>query len=81
MRQTPLKLAIEMADASVVERLIALGARMEDQCGGLPSPLCYAMSVFQTSLHRNDLTQEQGYRHAVVHYLNALSKSAHTANK
>lgn len=50
MRETPLKLAIEMADHHTVERLIDLGARVEVVCGHLPSALCYAMSVFQTSL-------------------------------
>lgn len=46
MRETPLKLAIEMADAQTVERLVELGARVEDSCGHLPSGLCYAMPYF-----------------------------------
>lgn len=49
-RETPLKLAIEMADARAVERLIDLGAGMEAPCGHMPSALCYAIALFQTGL-------------------------------
>jgi ankyrin repeat protein len=50
MRETPLKLAIEMADGEAVDRLIALGANIEASCGRLTSALCYAMSSLHESL-------------------------------
>jgi hypothetical protein len=49
-RETPLKLAIEMADGEAVDRLIALGADIEAACGQLTSALCYAMSSLYESL-------------------------------
>lgn len=60
-RETPLKIAIEMADASAVERLICLGADVEADCDYMPSALCYAILLLQGSIHRNDFTQELGY--------------------
>jgi ankyrin repeat protein len=50
LRETPLKLAIEMADGEAVERLIKLGADIEATCGQLTSALCYAMSSLHESL-------------------------------
>lgn len=60
-RETPLKIAIEMADAAAVERLIVLGADVEQACDNLQSALCYAMSLLDWSIHRDDATQEQAY--------------------
>ena len=60
-RETPLKIAIEMADAEAVERLIALGADVEQACDYVPSALCYAMLLLHGSIHRNDPTQEAAY--------------------
>lgn len=60
-RETPLKIAIEMADASAVERLIILGADVEQVCDYVPSALCFAMSLLHGSMHRDDKTQEIAY--------------------
>lgn len=61
-RETPLKLAIEMANAQAVTRLIELKADVEQACGHLPSALCYAMALFHQSLDpRNLMQQIQGY--------------------
>lgn len=60
-RETPLKLAIEMADAAAVERLIALGADVEQPSDYVPSALCYAMLLLHGSIHRADPTQEAAY--------------------
>lgn len=60
-RETPLKIAIEMANAPAVSRLISLGANVEAACDTLPSALCYAMVLLHGSLHRDDPTQELGY--------------------
>lgn len=60
-RETPLKLAIEMANAHAVARLIELGADVEAACDTLSSALCYAMTLFNLSLHRNDPAQEQAF--------------------
>jgi hypothetical protein len=60
-RETPLKLAIEMADSKVVERLIELGANVESKCDYVPSALCYAMSLLYTSIHQSDRSQEIAY--------------------
>lgn len=61
MRETPLKIAIEMANASAVARLIELGADVEQPCDYLPSALCYAMVLLHGSIHRDDPTQELAY--------------------
>jgi len=60
-RETPLKIAIEMANAQAVTRLIELGADVEQPCDYLQSALCYAMSLFKMSLHKNDPTQENAF--------------------
>ena len=60
-RETPLKIAIEMADAAAVERLIVLGADVEEASDYVPSALCYAMLLLHGSIHRNDPTQELAY--------------------
>ena len=60
-RETPLKIAIEMANAPAVTRLIELGADVEQASDYLPSALCYAMVLLHGSLHRDDPTQEQAY--------------------
>lgn len=60
-RETPLKIAVEMANARAVSRLIKLGADVEAACNDLPSVLCYAMTLFHGSLHRGDPTQELAY--------------------
>lgn len=61
MRETPLKIAIEMANAKTVERLIALGADVERDCDYVPSALCYVMSLLHGSIHRDDRRQELAY--------------------
>lgn len=61
MRETPLKMAIEMADANAVDRLIQLGADIKTACDLQPSALCYAMLLLHGSIHRADSTQEQAY--------------------
>ena len=61
MRETPLKIAIEMANAAAVERLIAVGADVERACDYVPSALCYVMSLLHASIHRDDLAQESAY--------------------
>ncbi len=60
-RETPLKIAIEMADAAAVERLVCLGADVEHASDYVPSSLCYAMLLFHGSIHRDDMTQERAY--------------------
>lgn len=60
-RETPLKFAVEMANPGAIARLIELGADTEAACDYLPSALCYAMTLFHGSLHRNDSTQEDAY--------------------
>lgn len=60
-RETPLKIAIEMADAEAVERLIVLGADVEQASDYVPSALCYAMLLLHGSIHRTDPTQEAAY--------------------
>lgn len=60
-RETPLKIAVEMANAPAVSRLIELGAEVEAACDTLPSALCYAVVLFHGSLHRDDPTQERAY--------------------
>jgi ankyrin repeat protein len=60
-RETPLKIAVEMANAHAVTRLIELGADVERACDCLPSAMCYAMILFHGSLHRDDSTQEMAY--------------------
>jgi ankyrin repeat protein len=61
MRETAMKIAIEMANAKAVERLIELGADVEHACDYVPSALCYAMLLLHGSLHRDDPTQERAY--------------------
>lgn len=60
-RETPLKLAIEMANASAVNRLIDLGANLEVDCEQQPSALCYAVGLFYASIHTDDRSQERAY--------------------
>lgn len=60
-RETPLKFAIEMADAKAVERLIELKADVEAKCDHQPSALCYAMLLLHGSVYRDDPTQMQAY--------------------
>jgi ankyrin repeat protein len=60
-RETPLKLAIEMADSHAVKRLIELGANVEMPCDYLPSALCFAMMMFYHSLYPEDTTQQEMY--------------------
>lgn len=60
-RETPLQIAIEMADAETVRRLIKLGADVEQKCDLLPSALCLSVTLLYNSLYRNDRTQELAY--------------------
>ena len=60
-RETPLKIAIEMANAAAVERLLELGADVEHPCVDVPSALCYAMSLLYGSIYRDDPAQERAY--------------------
>lgn len=61
MRETPLKIAIDMTNASAVSRLIELGADVELYCDLQPSALCYAMLRFHMSLNRDNSTQVDRY--------------------
>jgi len=61
MRETPLKIAVEMADAESVRRLAALGASLEARCGSMPSALCYAMAVLYESINRNSAELQHAY--------------------
>ena len=60
-RETPLKIAVEMANSRAVSRLFELGADVEAACGHLPSALCYATTLFHDGLHGDDPTQELAY--------------------
>lgn len=60
-RETPLKIAIEMANPIAVQRLISLQANVEANCDYLPSALCYSMSLLYGSIHPDDDTQERAY--------------------
>jgi ankyrin repeat protein len=60
-RETPLQIAMNMADAKVVERLIALGADIEQPCFNSPSALVYAMARLHDSIHVNDPAQLKAY--------------------
>ena len=60
-RETPLQIAMNMADAKVVERLIALGADIEQPCFKSPSALVYAMALLHDSIHVNDPAQLKAY--------------------
>lgn len=66
-RETPLKIAIEMADARAVERLIELKADIEAECDYQPSALCYAMLLLHGSIYRGDPTQMQAYMEGKGH--------------
>jgi hypothetical protein len=60
-RETPLQIAMNMADAKVVERLIDLGADVEQSCFTSPSALIYAMALLHDSIHVNDPAQLNAY--------------------
>lgn len=60
-RETPLQIAMNMADAKVVGRLISLGADMELPCFNSPSALVYAMALLHDSVHVNDPAQLRAY--------------------
>lgn len=60
-RETPLHIAMNMADANVVERLIELGADVEQACFSSPSALVYAMELLNGSIHVNDPAQLKAY--------------------
>lgn len=65
-RETPLKIAVEMADADAVARLIALGADPEASCGSMASALCYAMGLLYESIYRNSTELQQAYLAGMV---------------
>ncbi|WP_312514076.1 ankyrin repeat domain-containing protein [Stutzerimonas nitrititolerans] len=60
-RETPLQIAMNMADAAVVDRLIALGADVEQACFTSPSALVYAMALLHDSIHVSDPAQLKAY--------------------
>lgn len=60
-RETPLQIAMNMADAKVVERLIDFGADIEVPCFNSPSALVYAMALLHDSIHVNDPAQLRAY--------------------
>jgi ankyrin repeat protein len=60
-RETPLHIAINMADAKVVELLIDLGADVEQSCFTSPSALVYAMALLHDTIHVSDPTQLKAY--------------------
>jgi hypothetical protein len=59
--ETPLEIAIEMADAAAVERLIALRADSEQASDYVQPMLWYAMVLLYGSIHLTDPTQEAAY--------------------
>ena len=61
LRETPLKIALEMADASVVTRLIELGADVEEKCFTAPSALIAAMALLYNSVHVSASEQLREY--------------------
>ncbi|EWH01912.1 ankyrin repeat domain-containing protein [Halomonas sp. BC04] len=65
-RETPLKIALEMADADVADRLIALGGKVEQPCFTSPSALAYAMALLHDSIHVSDPGQRSAYREGRV---------------
>lgn len=60
-RETPLQIAMNMADTKVVERLIEFGADIELPCFNSPSALVYAMALLHDSIHVNDPAQLRAY--------------------
>lgn len=60
-RETPLQIAMNMADAEVVGRLIVLGADIEQACFTSPSALVYAMALLHDSIHASDPAQLKAY--------------------
>ncbi|WP_095067608.1 ankyrin repeat domain-containing protein [Pseudomonas sp. Irchel 3A18] len=60
-RETPLQIAMNMADAKIVERLIDLKADIEQPCFNSPSALVYAMALLHDSIHLNDPAQLKAY--------------------
>ncbi len=60
-RETPLQIAMNMADSELVDRLIALGADVEQTCFTSPSALIYAMALLHDSIHVSDLGQLKAY--------------------
>ena len=60
-RETPLKLAIEMANSAAVARLIQLGADIEAPCDNLPSALIYAVIRLDISMNRNHDAELNAY--------------------
>tara|TARA_R110000868_G_scaffold357323_1_gene618777 strand:+ start:1423 stop:3627 length:2205 start_codon:yes stop_codon:yes gene_type:complete len=60
-RETPLQIAMNMAGAKVVERLIEFGADIELPCFNSPSALVYAMALLHDSIHVNDPAQLRAY--------------------
>lgn len=60
-RETPLKIALEMADLTIVERLIVLGANIENPCFTSPSALVYAMALLHQSLPSGKVLHSQDY--------------------
>ena len=60
-RETPLQIAMNMADAELVDRLIALGADVEQTCFTSPSALIYAMALLHDSIHVSDPGQSKAY--------------------
>lgn len=49
-KETPLKVALEMGDASIVRKLMVLGADIEQTCFHAPSALCYALFLLHDSI-------------------------------
>jgi hypothetical protein len=60
-RETPLKLAIEMANCAAVTRLIQLGADIEASCDNLPSALIYAVIRLDISMNENHDAELNAY--------------------
>lgn len=60
-RETPLKIALKMADVDVVNRLIELRADIEQPCLTSPSALIYSMALLYDSIHTGDTAQLNAY--------------------
>ncbi|WP_223616318.1 ankyrin repeat domain-containing protein [Pseudomonas sp. BF-B-30] len=60
-RETPLQIAMNMGDAEVVDKLITLGADVEQSCFTSPCALVYAMALLHDSMHVSDPAQRDAY--------------------
>lgn len=60
-KETPLQIALEMADAEVLYRLIDMGADIEQKCFTADSAICYALSLLHENLNKDHLVHKSSY--------------------